>query len=77
MEELITYIVKNIVENPDEVKVVVTDGDTEGVKIFTITVKEDEKGKVIGKSGRTINAIRDIVKIRAMKDKIKAIVKIE
>lgn len=67
MKELVTYIVKAIVENPDAVNVeetVMPDGKI----ILTIHTAPTDVGLVIGKMGKTINAIRSLVKIKAIKE---------
>ncbi|MCB1152852.1 KH domain-containing protein, partial [bacterium] len=59
MKELIEFVAKGLVDNPDEVRVDEVDGD--GEVIFELTVAEDDLGKVIGKSGRTARALRTIL----------------
>ena len=56
MQELVRFIVSELVDNKDAVKVEM-DGD--GVQI---TVAKDDMGKMIGRQGRTAKAIRTIVK---------------
>lgn len=59
MQQLIEYIVKGLVEFPDDVEVqAVEDGD---VDVFEISVADDDLGRVIGRHGRTANAIRAVV----------------
>lgn len=59
LKNLVEYVVKGLVENPQSVKVAVeVAGD---VSIVTIAVGESEKGRLIGKDGKTINAIRMLV----------------
>ncbi len=58
MQEFIAYIVKNLVEKPDEVTVQVVEGQTK--TLIEIRVAKEDAAKVIGKGGRTINAIRTI-----------------
>ncbi len=60
MEEIVEYIVKNLVQTPDEVKVSsYEDGD---ITVIHVLVNEDELGKVIGKNGRIAQSIRAIVR---------------
>ena len=73
MKEFIEYIVKNIVENPD--KVVVTensnDNSSEGAynsMIYYIEVDENDIGILIGKKGKTIKSIRNLIKLKAIKE---------
>lgn len=60
MEEIVEYIVKNLVQTPDEVKVSsYEDGD---IIVIHVVVNEDELGKVIGKNGRIAQSIRAIIR---------------
>ncbi|MBO5220731.1 MAG: KH domain-containing protein [Clostridia bacterium] len=67
MEELILYIVKALVKNPDQVTVTVGE-EQDGVTTYNLTVAEEDKGYVIGKQGKVAKAIRAIVKTAAIKD---------
>ena len=63
MKELIEYIAKAIVDNPDEVHVREEEqGDT---VIYYLEVAEADMGKVIGKQGRIANALRALLKVAA------------
>ncbi|MFN2464310.1 MAG: KH domain-containing protein [Candidatus Dormibacteria bacterium] len=64
---LVEYIVKNIVENPDAVEV---DGNSRRHRSQTVEVRLDpsDVGRVIGKGGKNIEAIRAVVKAAAIKD---------
>ncbi len=65
MQEFVEYIVKKLVDHPDEVKV--TQIDSEKTTILELQVKEGDLGKVIGKSGRTAKAIRTLLTAAAAK----------
>ena len=68
MKELIEQIAKSIVEKPDEVKVRAIEG--EHAVVIELRVDRDDIGKVIGKQGRTITAMRTILNAaRAQKEK--------
>lgn len=60
MKELVEYIVKALVDKPEEVRVVQTDG--ESITIIEINVAKEDAGKVIGREGRIANAIRTVAK---------------
>ncbi|HPQ79195.1 MAG TPA: KH domain-containing protein [Candidatus Dojkabacteria bacterium] len=78
MKELLEYIVKSIVNNPEEVQVEEKESvDFPGLTILTIDVAEDDKGVVIGRKGRTINAIRDLITINAIRTnrRVKVLIK--
>ncbi|NOZ03698.1 MAG: KH domain-containing protein [FCB group bacterium] len=59
MQEFIEYVVKKLVDKPDEVKVNAV--ETEKRIIYELTVGEGDYGKVIGKSGKNISALRSLV----------------
>ena len=78
MKELLEHIVKSIVNSPDEVKVDERESvDFPGLTILTIDVEEGDKGVVIGRKGRTINAIRDLITINAIRNdkRVKVLIK--
>lgn len=78
MKELLEHIVKSIVNNPDEVSVEERESvDFPGLTILTIDVAETDKGVVIGRKGRTINAIRDLITINAIRNerRVKVLIK--
>jgi len=56
MKDFVEYIVKKLVDNPEDVKV--TQIDSEKTVIMELQVKEGDLGKVIGKKGRTAKALR-------------------
>jgi len=78
MKELLEHIVKSIVNIPDDVKVEERESvDFPGLTILTIEVAEADKGVVIGRKGRTINAIRDLITINAIRNdrRVKVMIK--
>ena len=74
MKELVEMMARNLVDNPEEVRVNETAGDS--IIILEINVSQDDIGKVIGKEGRIANAIRTIVKASAAKQDKKVTVEI-
>ena len=74
MKELVDYIVKALVDKPEEVVVAQTEG--ESVTILEIRVATDDIGKVIGREGRIANAIRTIAKAAGAKNKKRVTVEI-
>jgi len=74
MKELVEYLVKALVDKPEEVNISQTEG--ESVTILEIRVASDDAGKVIGKDGRIANAIRTIVKAAGAKNKKRVTVEI-
>ena len=59
MDKLLNDMVGAIVDRPEEVNVSINENDT--TKIYELTVGEGDLGKVIGKKGRNINALRIIL----------------
>ena len=65
MKELIEYIAKSIVDQPDEV--VVTEETDESGILLKLQVADEDKGRVIGKQGRIAGAIRTLLRVKAAK----------
>lgn len=74
MRELVEYIAKNLVDDPDSVRV--TEREEENAFILELTVAPDDMGKVIGKQGRIAKAIRTVVKAATTKSPKKYVVEI-
>lgn len=65
MKDLVEYVVKSLVDSPDEVSIAEYDDQNETV--LELTVAGSDMGRVIGKSGRVINAIRTVAQVAAAK----------
>ena len=65
MKELVEYIAKSLVDNPDAVSV--TEERQRGRSVIHLEVGEDDYGKVIGKGGRIAQAMRALVKVSAVR----------
>ena len=65
MKELIEYMARAIVDNPDDVEVTEEDGGDH--IIFRLRVAEEDMGRVIGKQGRIANAMRSLLKVAAIR----------
>ncbi len=74
MRELVEYIAKNLVDDPDSVKVI--EREEESAYVLELSVAPDDMGKVIGKQGRIAKAIRTVVKAATSKASKKYIVEI-
>ena len=59
MQEFVEFIAKRLVDHPDEVNV--TQVDSENNVIYELTVNPADLGKVIGKNGRTAQALRTLL----------------
>ena len=66
MKELLIEMIKSIVDKPDEVDITLT--ESENTIIYELTVGDGDLGKVIGKKGKNINAIRTILSAANAKD---------
>lgn len=62
-KELVEYIAKALVDNPERVTIKETQGAS--VTVLELHVDRDDMGRVIGKDGRVANAIRTLLKIAA------------
>ena len=74
MKELIEFIAKSLVENPDQVDVREVQGDR--TTIIELKVAQEDMGKIIGKQGKTARSIRTLLNATAAKVKKKAVLEI-
>jgi len=74
VKDLIEYIVKALVDKPEEVSVAETEG--ESVTIIEVKVADEDAGKVIGREGRIANALRTLAKAAGAKEKKRVTVEI-
>ena len=74
MREVLEYLARNLVSDPDAVNVTeMTEGQTVSLRL---TVAPEDMGKIIGKGGRTVRAIRDVVRAAATRAGVNATVEI-
>ena len=74
LKDLLEYLAKSLVDNPDEVHVEATETDT--TVVLELSVAKDDVGKVIGKQGRTAKAMRAILNAAASKLHTRAVLEI-
>ena len=74
MEELVRFIAKNLVDDPDAVEVT-TKQDGEDL-VIELSVAPTDMGKVIGRQGRIAKAIRTVVKAASVKENARYMVEI-
>jgi len=74
LKDLLEYLAKALVDDPESVHVEAVETDT--TIVLELTVAKDDVGKVIGKQGRIARALRTIVKASAVRDGKRAIVEI-
>jgi len=75
MKDLLDYLARRLVDHPDEVVIEEFEED-DGTLVLELSVAEDDYGKVIGRGGRTANALRLVVKAAAVKDDRRVLVDI-
>lgn len=75
MQEFIEYVSKHLVDNPDGVEVTVKSAEEKKIT-FTLKVGKEDIGKVIGKKGKTAQAIRTLLTAIAAKEGKRAILEI-
>lgn len=69
MKELVDFVARSLVDEPDEVRVdELQDGD---ITVYELMVADDDLGKVIGRQGRTARAIRTILSSAGSKNQRK------
>ncbi len=74
LEELLSFVARSLVDEPDEVRVNVVDGDR--ATVYELQVAEDDLGKVIGKDGRTARALRTLLASTSARVRKRAILEI-
>ena len=75
MKELLEYLARELVDEPDSVSVEQFEED-DGTIVLELAVADDDYGKVIGRGGRTANALRMVVKAAAVKENRRVLVDI-
>ena len=66
MEELLEYLAQSLVDEPDEVAVESFEED-DGTVVLELRVAPDDAGKVIGRGGQTVNALRGVIRACSVK----------
>lgn len=74
LKDLVEYIAKSLVDNPDNV--VVTEVEGEQTSVLELKVAKEDLGKVIGKQGRTARAMRTILGAASTKAKKRSVLEI-
>jgi hypothetical protein len=75
MRELLEYLARALVDEPDRVTVEEFDED-DGTLVLELSVGERDYGQVIGRGGRTAQALRTVIKAAAVKDNRRVLVDI-
>ena len=74
MKELIEYVVKTLVDHPDEIRIAEIVG--ERTIVFELRCHPEDVGKVIGKSGKTVGAIRTLLSTVAARQNKRAVLEV-
>lgn len=75
MKEIVEYIAKNLVNNPEDITI--EEHEENGVVDIKLLVNSEDMGKIIGKQGRIANSIRSILKACAIKEQKKVNLEID
>lgn len=69
MKNLLNFIIENIVEKKDDIKI--NESKTDNIISIKLTVNKDDIGRVIGKNGKVIKSIRTLLKIYSIKSNLR------
>jgi uncharacterized protein len=67
VSDLVEFLARALVDDPDAVTVESFE-EEDGTLVYEVTVAADDVGKLIGRSGRTVNALRAVVRAAAVRD---------
>ena len=76
MKDLVEYMAKSVVDDPDQVRVE-SETDEEDYVIYQLHVAPEDIGKVIGRRGRVARAMRTLLKVAAIKNHERSILEID
>jgi predicted RNA-binding protein YlqC (UPF0109 family) len=76
VRDLVEYMAKSVVDEPDQVRVD-SETDEEDYVIYQLHVAPDDIGKVIGRRGRVARAMRTLLKVAAIKNHERSILEID
>jgi len=74
MKELVQYLAKSLVSNPDAVEIM--ENDEDGAAVLQLTVAKEDLGRIIGRQGRTAKSIRTLLNAAASRDNRRVILEI-
>jgi uncharacterized protein len=75
MKDLLEYLARALVDEPDRVQVEEFEED-DGTLVLELSVGDDDYGQIIGRGGRTAQALRAVIKAAAVKDNRRVLVDI-
>lgn len=71
MKELIAFIAKSLVENPDAITISEEEGE-DGTVLVKLAAAQEDMGRIIGKQGRTAKAMRTLLNAKATRENKRA-----
>ena len=74
MKELVQYLAKSLVNNPDAVEI--TESENDGAAVFELKVAKEDLGRIIGRQGRTAKSIRTLLNAAASRDNRRVVLEI-
>jgi predicted RNA-binding protein YlqC (UPF0109 family) len=75
MRDLLEFLTRSLVENPDAVQVTEAE-EIDGEVVLEVEVADDDLGRVIGRGGRVANALRSVMKAAATREDKRVVVDI-
>jgi predicted RNA-binding protein YlqC (UPF0109 family) len=66
MKELVQYLAKSLVNNPDAIEI--SESDNDGATVIELKVAKEDLGRIIGRQGRTAKSIRTLLNAAASRD---------
>jgi uncharacterized protein len=75
VRDLLDFLTRSLVENPDEVKVTEVE-EIDGEVVLEVEVADEDLGRVIGRGGRVANALRSVMKAAATREEKRVVVEI-
>jgi predicted RNA-binding protein YlqC (UPF0109 family) len=76
VKDLLEYLARQLVAEPDRVEVEQFEEEDDGTVVLELSVGDDDYGRIIGRGGRTANALRTVVKAAAVKEQRRVLVDI-
>ena len=74
MKELVEYVARGLVDQPDQVSVTAVEGEQS--VIYELRVAPDDVGKVIGKEGRIVKSMRTLLKVASAREHKRAVLEV-
>jgi predicted RNA-binding protein YlqC (UPF0109 family) len=75
-DALLTEVARSLVEHPSHVRVVVEDSPAHRTMVLHLHVARSDRGRIIGKKGRTISALRNLFSAVGLMDGRRVVVKL-